>query len=31
MELLVVIMDYWWKIGGTCWGIDETGGILVEF
>ena len=27
---LAVILDYWWNIGGTCWGICETGGILVE-
>ena len=26
---LAVILDYWWNIGGTCWGIDENGGILV--
>ena len=25
-----VILDHWWNIGGTCWGIDETGGILLE-
>ena len=27
---LDVILDYWWNIGGTCCGIGETGGILVE-
>ena len=27
---LAVILDYWWNIGGTCWGNGETGVILVE-
>ena len=25
-----MILDYWWNIGGTCCGIGDTGGILVE-
>ena len=25
-----MISDYWWNIGGTCWGNGESGVILVE-
>ena len=27
---LAMILDYFRNIGGTCWGVGETGGILVD-